>query len=651
MIHLGDITKIHGDKVEPVDCITFGSPCQDLSIAGRRAGLAGERSGLFMEAVRIIKEMRSSTNGLYPTFAIWENVPGAFSSNNGEDFRAVLEELARVEQPNAVIPGPPRGGRWSKAGAIAGNGWSLAWRQLDSQYFGVAQRRKRIALILDLGGQRAGEILFERTSLSRHPDPCIPAWKEAARLTANCPTGNDRVVAEGGRNAAYTLKIRSGCAGGGKGALVQTEKTGTLSTLQDQTLFQLIQEPTYCISGNTVDRATNQNGTGVRENGSFAVNTVDRHAVAYKVPVLNDQGGGKMDVSYDVVGTLRANAKGHDPIVIDALPFDTTQLTSPQNGSNPHWGDPCHPLAASAHTPAAVIRISDEEMPVQPVVLESNQVHATVTQNGICPTLPASMGLGGGYIPMITDHPADRPVVFENHAQDARYKEAPTCSPTGYDRWGTGGGNTPLVAVPGQVTSYGIGNGQAHAYASKEKSGTLDTMHDAQAVVIEHSGCLNPWDTQARRVYGEDGAFPALPSRGTAGGNQQAVLAGQRTRWIVRRLTPTECERLQGYPDGWTDIGEWVDTKGKKHKPADSPRYKALGNSIALPQWFWIAQKMKQYLPAGATLGSLFDGIGGFPLVWETTYGKGTARWASEIEEFPIAVTKKHFPERNEHEN
>ena len=651
MIHLGDITKIHGDKVEPVDCITFGSPCQDLSIAGRRAGLAGERSGLFMEAVRIIKEMRSSTNGLYPTFAIWENVPGAFSSNNGEDFRAVLEELARVEQPNAVIPGPPRGGRWSKAGAIAGNGWSLAWRQLDSQYFGVAQRRKRIALILDLGGQRAGEILFERTSLSRHPDPCIPAWKEVAGLTANRPAGNDRVVAEGGRNAAYTLKIRSGCAGGGKGALVQTEKTGTLSTLQDQTLFQLIQEPTYCISGNTVDRATNQNGTGVRENGSFTVNTVDRHAVAYKVPVLNDQGGGKMDVSYDVVGTLRANAKGHDPIVIDALPFDTTQLTSPQNGSNPHWGDPCHPLAASAHTPAAVIRISDEKMPIQPVVLESNQVHATVTQNGLCPTLPASMGLGGGYVPMITDHPADRPVVFENHAQDARYKEAPTCSPTGYDRWGTGGGNTPIVAMPERVTSYGIGNGQAHAYASKEKSGTLDTMHDAQAVAIEYSGCLNPWDTQARRVYGEDGTFPALPSRETAGGNQQAVLAGQRTRWIVRRLTPTECERLQGYPDGWTDIGEWVDTKGKKHKPADSPRYKALGNSIALPQWFWIAQKMKSYMGDGAKLGSLFDGIGGFPLVWETTYGTGTARWASEIEEFPIAVTKKHFPERNEHEN
>lgn len=603
MKHLGDITKIHGDQIEPVDCITFGSPCQDLSIAGRRAGLAGERSGLFMEAVRIIKEMRSSTNGLHPTFAIWENVPGAFSSNGGEDFRAVLEELARVEQPDVSIPRPPRGGRWSKAGAIAGNGWSLAWRQLDSQYFGVAQRRKRIALILDLGGQRAGEILFERTSLSRHPDPCIPAWKEVTGLTANRPAGNDRVVGAGcccksGRDAgcgrtetdragkseaaertssdkcceaaAYTLKIRSGCAGGGKGALVQTEKTGTLSTLQDQTLFQLIQEPTYCISGNMVDRATKQNGMGVGENISFTMDTVNRHAVAYGI---------------------------------------------------------------------------QEERPEQPVILESNQVHATVSQTGICPTLPASMGLGGGYVPMVTDHPADKPIVFENHAQDTRYKEASTCSQTVTARWGTGGGNTPLVAVPGQVTSYGIGNGQANAYASKEKSGTLDTMHDAQAVAIEYSGCLNPWDTQARRVYGEDGAFPALPSRETAGGNQQAVLAGQRTRWIVRRLTPTECERLQGYPDGWTDIGEWTDTKGKKHKSADSPRYKALGNSIALPQWFWIAQKMKPYLVKNATLGSLFDGIGGFPLIWQKTYGNGTARWASEVDSFCIAVTKRRFGE------
>lgn len=439
MIHLGDITKIHGNEIEPVDCITFGSPCQDLSIAGRRTGLAGERSGLFMEAVRIIKEMRSSTNGLCPTFAVWENVPGAFSSNGGEDFRAVLEELARVEQPDVSIPRPPRGGRWSKAGAIAGNGWSLAWRQLDAQYWGVPQRRKRIALVVDFAGGRAGEILFERESVPGHPDPCIPTWESITRLAQNCTCGNDRMT--------------------GKRA--------------------------FCISGNTVDRETNQNGTGVRENGSFTVNTVDRHAVAYSI--------------------------------------------------------------------------------IQPVVFDARG-------NGDGRTCPTITG----------DH--------ENR------------------------------------------------------------IIDYTAIAIEQEDCLTPWDNQARRIYSENGTFPALAAREKSGGNQQAVLI-KRTRWIVRRLTPTECERLQGYPDGWTDIGEWTDTKGKKNKAADSPRYKALGNSIALPQWFWIVQKMKRYLPAGATLGSLFDGIGGFPLVWETTYGTGTARWASEIEEFPIAVTKKHFPERNEHEN
>lgn len=457
MIHLGDITKVCGVEIEPVDCITFGSPCQDLSVAGKRAGLAGERSGLFVEAVRIIKEMRKATNGMYPTFAVWENVPGAFSSNGGEDFRAVLEELARVEQPDTVIPRPPRGGRWSKAGAIAGNGWSLAWRQFDSQYWGVPQRRKRIALVVDFAGRRAGEILFERESLQGHPDQSIPTWQKVAGTPSNGSSGNDRVAAD----------------------------------------------PSFCIAGNAVDRETNQNGTGVKENIALTLNTVDRHAVAYKVPVLNDQGGGKMDVSYDMVGTLRANAKGHDPIVFDAR----------GNGD-------------------------------------------------------------GRIVPTITDDHESR------------------------------------------ITDY-------------------------TAIAVEHAGCLTPWDVQSRRIFSEYGKWPALYS-GEGGGHGYVFTL----RWIVRRLTPMECERLQGYPDGWTDIGEWVDTKGKKHKPADGPRYKALGNSIALPQWFWIAQKMRPYVGDSAKLGSLFDGIGGFPLVWETTYGTGTARWASEIEEFPIAVTKLRFPEK-----
>lgn len=193
MKHLGDITKIHGDKIEPVDCITFGSPCQGLSMAGKMLGFDDNRSVLFLDAARIIKEMRIATNGMYPTFAVWENVPGAFSSNGGEDFRAVLEELARVEQPDASIPRPSgRGGRWSKAGAIAGNGWSLAWRQLDAQYWGVPQRRKRIALVVDFGGQRAAKILFERTSLSGNPDEGIKAWEGAPRHSQASPYGRDR---------------------------------------------------------------------------------------------------------------------------------------------------------------------------------------------------------------------------------------------------------------------------------------------------------------------------------------------------------------------------------------------------------------------------------------------------------------------------
>lgn len=545
MKHLGDITKIHGDKIEPVDCITFGSPCQDLSIAGCRAGLAGERSGLFMEAVRIIKEMRSSTDGLYPTFAVWENVPGAFSSNGGEDFRAVLEELARVEQPNASIPRPSsRGGRWSKAGAIAGNGWSLAWRQLDAQHWGVPQRRKRIALVVDFGGQRAAKILFERTSLSGNPDEGIPTWKEIAGLAANRPAGNDRMVGAGcGRKgdgdadcrrtetdktreadcsereegtdkresreaAAYSLKIRSGCAGGGKGALVQTEKVGTLSTLQDQTLFQAI-------------------------------------------PVLNDQGGGAMSVPYNMTGTLRAAEHGHQPIVFE---------------SN-----------------------------AQPIVLQSNQIHATITQTGICPTLPASMGMGGGYIPMITDRKV-------------------------FDVRGNGDGKI-VPTITGDHEN---------------------RITDYTAIAIEHK----TFNEQSFSHYKESDKCSTLKAKaGNIGNGSECLIAEKAIRWIVRKLTPVECERLQGYPDDYTNIGDWTDSKGKKHKYADSPRYKALGNSIALPQWFWLVQRMQPYLKEKPTLGSLFDGLGGFPLVWQRAYGEGTARWASEVEEFPIAVTKRRFGE------
>ena len=177
MKHLGDISKIDGAKIEPVDIITFGSPCQDLSLAGKRAGInEGTRSGLFMEAVRIIKEMREATNGQYPTFALWENVPGAFSSNHGEDFRLVLEELIKIVEPPASVPPVPKRG-WSYADSYVGDGWSLAYRVLDAQYWGVAQRRRRIHACLDLRGQRAGQVLFEREGLRGYFEQGRTPWQ------------------------------------------------------------------------------------------------------------------------------------------------------------------------------------------------------------------------------------------------------------------------------------------------------------------------------------------------------------------------------------------------------------------------------------------------------------------------------------------
>ena len=235
MIHLGDITKINGAEIPPVDVITGGSPCQDLSVAGNRAGLAGERSGLFMEQIRIIKEMRNATandnRGPLPRFMVWENVPGALSSGNpkGEDFRIVLEETARIAEPDAVIPRPEK---WSNAGAIVGDGWSIAWRIHDAQFWGVPQRRRRIALVADFAGRSAPEILFERKGLSRDPEPGEPQGEGTAEGTEGSAG-----------SASYTLKIRGGVERdsygkkAGKGPLIQEEKSATLGVSQDQTLF------------------------------------------------------------------------------------------------------------------------------------------------------------------------------------------------------------------------------------------------------------------------------------------------------------------------------------------------------------------------------------------------------------------------------
>ena len=272
MRHLGDITKIHGGHIEAVDIITFGSPCQDLSVAGRMDGLSGGRSSLFFEAVRIIREMREATDGHKPRYAVWENVPGAFSSNDGQDFQTVLEALAGIVQDDVHVPRPER---WRGAGLLLGDGFSIAWRVLDAQYWGVPQRRRRIFLVADLAGGGAGKVLFDSEGMSGDgaqgdaEGTDVPRGAEGgsgdagdggltgpvlyrshpqdSRVEGPADTA-DTVLAHygtGGGNQPMvlmpvTMKVRMGTSGsGGRGALVQDDMAATLSTSgSEQTLFQ-----------------------------------------------------------------------------------------------------------------------------------------------------------------------------------------------------------------------------------------------------------------------------------------------------------------------------------------------------------------------------------------------------------------------------
>ena len=454
MKHLGDITKIDGHTALRVDCIIGGSPCQDLSIAGKRAGLAGARSGLFMEQIRLVKEMREASGAAYPRFMVWENVPGAFSSNKGQDFAAVLEETIRIVEPEAPdIEVPDKGWpTWGGYRDVDGR-WSVAWRVLDAQYWGVPQRRRRIALVADFRGCTAAEILFERKSLFGD--------------FAESGTERERPAGEVENGAAYAVRIRGGCDGGGKGALIQTEKSGTLGTGNDQTVF--------CLQGNGIDRADTAgcNGKGWREDQSYTLNTVDRPAVAYSFDSLAD--------------------------------------------------------------------------------------------------------------------------------------------------------NVPIC----------IGNGQGDIanHLMPDVCQTLNCMHDPMAI-MESTPCTLDGKEQTSTLMARDYKGPG----------RYDTIGRLGSTPAVRRLTPLECERLQGYPDGWTDIGEWVDTKGKRHKESsDAARYKALGNSIALPPWRFVLYRLCMQLGHVGTMASLFDGIGGFPLIWEQINGKDSCLWASEIEEFPIAVTKRRL--------
>ena len=462
MKHLGDISKVSGYEIEPVDIIAFGSPCQDLSIAGKRAGLKHEangdeettRSGLFMEAVRIIKEMREATNGLYPRFALWENVPGAFSSNKGEDFRIVLEELIKIVEPEAVMPAVPAKG-WAYADSYVGDGWSLSYRVFDAQYWGVPQRRRRIHLVADFRGECAREILFEREGVRGYfAEGGTP--RQSAAGDAESGIGADNCEGEGNCLTPWDVQSRR-------------------------------------------------------------VFTVDG-----PWPALYGGEGG-----------------GHGYVV---LPFDTTQVTSPQNGNNPKFGDPCHPLAAQGHPPTVICKCYDAR------------------GNGDGETVST---LTGDHENSITDYTS---VVVAK---------------------------SPVYCLQGNSIDRADTAGCNGKGWKEDASYTLNTI-DRHAVVF------------TGQSFNFSGAI--------------------RAQYIVRRLTPTECARLQGFPDDWghpdhkedftdEEYRFWLDVRnthaeinGKAAKEytkaqmltwynklhTDSAEYKMWGNGIALPPALYCMQGMAE---------------------------------------------------------
>lgn len=454
----------------------------------------------------------------------------------------------------------------------------MAWRVHDAQHWGVPQRRRRISVVADFGGDTAGEILFERKSVSGYP--------------AESGTARERLAGNAESGSSYAVRIRGGCDGGGKGALVQEDKSGTLGTGNDQTIF--------CLQGNGIDRADTAgcNGKGWREDTSYTLNTIDRPAVCAGV---------------------------NNPAIFC--------MATQQGGAELRTDDRSPTLTAAAG-------MSGNNQPVVCAGFKlgnSEQARSIAYQEELAPTLNAECG-------------GNKPAVVAldmSHACDV-IRDCGEVVPSLQARMGTGGNQVPLTY---QQTTGTLSPG-AHA-------GSYNGQDAYNDMLVVSSGISPTLRAKANDPYREDmaayiasvdcrnfceggetnGTLQAKESRGQSLNLNNTV----RQNMVVRRLTPMECERLQGYPDGWTDIGEWRDSKGKMRKPSDSPRYKALGNSIALPFWDFLAKRISAQYLRPVTMGSLFDGIGGFPLVFERHNGKGTARWASEIEEFPIAVTKLRF--------
>ena len=599
----------------------------------------------------------------------------------------------------------------------------MAWRVLDAQHWGVPQRRRRIALVADFGGDTAGEILFERTSVPGHP--------------AESGTARERLAGNAENGASYAVRIRGGCDGGGKGALVQTEKSGTLGTGNDQTIFCMETQRDCVIPSQALTEVASTlragagapkhdadirgrlaisykrtmragfeatpinlmvatrckalgrgTGFGVGEPGDPAntISAAHSHGVFATAIPINDkatrwQGGGESR-NHDGSGNGLGIGKEGDPSptltagdrhgVMCLTPWEAQSarvydqdgvwhsLNANENGGMARDSVMCAGFKLGNSEQARSIGYAEEQSPTlnaecggnkpavmclndqggnvmgvshdvsgtlraqehghQPAVMAFDTTQITSKQNGSIPDFgkPCHTLNANAHVPCA--------VLDMSHACDV-IRDCGEVSPSLQARMGTGGNQIPLT-----YQMQGFGDYREGDVASSCKQRDFKDSTDLVCAVDCRNFCEG----------GETNGTLQSKSNGGISYNLQNTV---RTGMIVRRLTPMECERLQGFPDGWTDIGEWMDSKGKRHKAADSPRYKALGNSIALPFWDFLAKRISAQYLRPVTIGSLFDGIGGFPLVFERHNGKGSARWASEIEEFPIAVTKLRFGE------
>lgn len=537
MKHLGDVSRIKGAEIEPVDIITFGSPCQDMSVAGKRAGLkhtaVGDeettRSGLFMEAIRIIKEMRVKTNGIYPRFAVWENVPGAFSSNRGEDFRLVLEEFIKITEPNAVMPAVPQAG-WAYADCISGDGWSIAYRVFDAQYWGVPQRRRRIYLVADFRGERAKEILFERKGLRGDIEESRTHGQETARCAKNSV----------------------GTAIGGVDRYNQSFLSGLAQTLR--------------ASG-----------------GGDCIPTV-----LAPVAVYCHQGNG-------------IGADDNDRLVFS---FDSLSSNS-MKSSNPHSGCRSVKIAKTLDTST-----QDPSKNQGGIAVIEKYVYDT-RGNGDGETVPT---ITGDHNNRVTDYTC-LAITRCYDIGEARLRtpsEYIEKSPTITARCGTGGNNVPGVVYCLQ----GNGIDRADTAGCNGKGWKEDTSYTLNTIDKPAVVCAQKSYTE----FKDESTLSTLKATGGSygGGSENIVVKN----YIVRRLTPTECARLQGFPDLWGYLDKkesftdeeykfWLEVRNtyarinnkavKDYTKAqmlswynklhsDSAEYKMWGNGIALPNALYVMQ-------------------------------------------------------------